>query len=73
MQHVDGDVAPDSASAAEHTHKPSRLASHADAVVSCNVAMGTSADEIALIGDQKRYNPLKVLKHKVTRTQTAHA
>lgn len=51
MQHLDGDVAPDSASAAEHTHIRSRLASDADAVVSCNVAMGTSAAEVALIGD----------------------
>lgn len=75
-QHLGGDAAPDAVCfcfAAEHTHICSCLASNADAVVSCSVAMGTSSAKLVLIGDQKLCNPLKVLKHKVTITQTADA
>lgn len=35
--------------------------------------MGTGSTEVALIGDQKLLNPLKVLKHEVTSSQTADA
>lgn len=65
-QHLDGDVAPDAVCfcfAAERAHIRSCLASDADAVVSCSVAMGTSSAELVLIGDQKLCNPLKFLKH----------
>lgn len=35
--------------------------------------MGTGSTEVALIGDQKLLNPLKVSKHEVTSSQTADA
>lgn len=37
------------------------------------IAMATGCTEVALIGDQKLLNPLKVLKHEVTSSQTADA